>query len=49
MHLPENLRAVCDLSTLRLEPGSYIDKDLRHFYSDVAYSLDTTDGHRGYV
>jgi hypothetical protein len=48
-HLPAKLQQVCDLSTLRLEPGSYIDRDLRPFYSDVVYSLKTTNGHRGYI
>jgi predicted transposase/invertase (TIGR01784 family) len=49
IHLPAKLQQVCDLSTLRLEPGSYIDKDLRPFYSDVVYSLKTANGHRGYI
>ena len=49
IHLPETLRQVCDLSTIRLEPGSYIDKDLRPFYSDVVYSVGTATGNTGYI
>jgi predicted transposase/invertase (TIGR01784 family) len=49
IHLPARLQQVCDLSTLRLEPGSYIDRDLLPFYSDVVYSLKTANGHKGYI
>ncbi len=38
IHLPPELRAVCDLSTLKLESGSFIEDDLRHYVSDVLYS-----------
>ncbi|EPB4272189.1 Rpn family recombination-promoting nuclease/putative transposase, partial [Yersinia enterocolitica] len=39
---------LCDLSTLRLESGSFIENNLRACYSDVLYSLKTTAGD-GYV
>lgn len=48
IHLPAKLRAICDLSTLQLEAGSFVEDDLRPFYSDVLYSLKTTAGD-GYV
>lgn len=48
IHLPPRLLAVCDLSTLQLEAGSFIEPDLRAHYSDVLYSLKTTGG-QGYV
>ncbi|ECL5981365.1 Rpn family recombination-promoting nuclease/putative transposase [Salmonella enterica] len=48
IHLPANLRAVCDLSTLKLESGSFVEDDLRQYFSDVLYSLKTTAGD-GYV
>ncbi|WP_158781733.1 Rpn family recombination-promoting nuclease/putative transposase [Pantoea sp. BAV 3049] len=48
LHLPAELRAKCDLSTLKLESGSFVEDDLRQFFSDVLYSLKTTDGD-GYV
>ncbi|EMY4689134.1 Rpn family recombination-promoting nuclease/putative transposase, partial [Yersinia enterocolitica] len=47
-HLPPELRQLCDLSTLRLESGSFIENNLRACYSDVLYSLKTTAGN-GYV
>ena len=47
LHLPAELRAICDLTTLKLESGSFVEDDLRHF-SDVLYSLKTAGGD-GYV
>jgi len=49
IHLPPELRAVCDLSTLKLESGSFVEDDLRQYFSDVLYSLKTTTGDDGYV
>lgn len=48
LHLPERYRQICDLSTLKLEPGSFVDESLRAYYSDVLYSVKTTAGD-GYV
>lgn len=48
LHLPAELRAICDLSTLKLESGSFVEDDLRQYFSDVLYSLETTEG-TGYV
>lgn len=48
LHLPPALLAICDLATLRLESGSFIEEDLRPYYSDVLYSLKTTSG-EGYI
>ncbi|WP_155806709.1 Rpn family recombination-promoting nuclease/putative transposase, partial [Photorhabdus temperata] len=48
IHLPATLRAVCDLDTLRLESGSFIEDNLRAHYSDILYSLKTAQGD-GYV
>lgn len=48
IHLPAELRAVCDLSTLKLESGSFVEDDLRQYFSDVLYSLKTTSGD-GYI
>ncbi|MDR2688319.1 MAG: Rpn family recombination-promoting nuclease/putative transposase, partial [Azoarcus sp.] len=47
-HLPDPLRALCDLTTLRLESSSFIEADLRGACSDILYSLETTKG-KGYV
>jgi recombination-promoting nuclease RpnB len=48
IHLPEAFRRECDLSTLTLTSGSFIEEDLRSYCSDVLYSLRTTSGD-GYV
>ena len=48
IHLPTELREMCDLSTLKLESGSFIEESLRPYYSDVLYSLKTSQGD-GYV
>jgi predicted transposase/invertase (TIGR01784 family) len=48
IHLPAHLRKVCDLSTLKLQPGSFLEDDLRAYYSDVLYSMKTEHGD-GYV
>ena len=48
IHLPAELRAICDLGTLKLESGSFVEDDLRQYFSDVLYSLKTTTGD-GYI
>jgi predicted transposase/invertase (TIGR01784 family) len=48
VHLPSTLLQHCDLNTLKLESGSFIESDLRAYYSDVLYSLRTERG-GGYV
>jgi len=48
LHLPAELLSVCDLSTLRLESGSFVEDDLRQYFSDVLYSLKTSAGD-GYI
>lgn len=49
LHLPAELRKRCDLSTLKLESGSFVEDSLRSYFSDVLYSLKTTTGDDGYV
>lgn len=48
IHLPSHLREICDFSTLRLENCSFIEENLRAHFSDVLYSLKTTQGD-GYI
>ena len=48
LYLPPALLKVCDLTTLKLESGSFVEDDLRPYYSDVLYSLKTGKGD-GYV
>ncbi|WP_239953402.1 Rpn family recombination-promoting nuclease/putative transposase [Pantoea sp. Z09] len=49
IHLPPQLLALCDLSTLRLASGSFVEDDLRPYFSDVLYSMKTRSGGDGYV
>lgn len=49
LHLPVALRAVCDLSTLKLECSSFVEENLRQYFSDVLYSMKTVTGDEGYV
>jgi len=48
IHLPAELREICDLSTLTLESGSFVEDDLRQYFSDMLYSLKTRAGD-GYI
>lgn len=48
IHLPEKLRALCDLSSLRLESGSFVEEDLRLSYADLLWSVKTASG-AGYI
>ncbi|OWY38906.1 ISNCY family transposase [Xenophilus sp. AP218F] len=48
IHLPPALRALCDLDTLRLESGSFIEPELRPYYSDILYSVQSA-GKPGYI
>ena len=48
LYLPPALLEICDLSTLQLESGSFIEEDLRTYFADVLYSLRTENG-EGYI
>ncbi len=48
IHLPPLLRQICDLNSLQLESGSFIEENLRAWYSDVLWSVKTTSG-EGYI
>lgn len=48
IHLPVALREICDMQTLKLESTSFIEQDLRAYYSDVLWSLKTREG-QGYI
>lgn len=49
IHLPVELRSICDFSTLKLENCSFVEDNLRQYFSDVLYSLKTNDGEEGYI
>ncbi len=48
IYLPERFKSQCDLSTLELQPESFLEEDFQAYYSDVLYSLKTRAG-KGYV
>lgn len=48
IHLPPALLRLCDLQTLHLESGSFIEDDLHPYFSDMLYSLKTVCGD-GYI
>ncbi|WP_254554336.1 Rpn family recombination-promoting nuclease/putative transposase, partial [Salmonella enterica] len=39
LHMPEDFLAICDLESLKLESGRFVDDKLRSSYSDMLYSL----------
>ncbi|QST30931.1 Rpn family recombination-promoting nuclease/putative transposase (plasmid) [Escherichia albertii] len=49
LHLPVELQALCDLSTLKLESGTFVEDDLRQYASDILWSMKTTTGDDGYI
>ncbi|NIF22252.1 Rpn family recombination-promoting nuclease/putative transposase [Candidatus Pantoea multigeneris] len=48
LHLPSEFLKICQLDSLKLESGSFIEENLRACNSDVLYSLNTQYG-MGYV
>lgn len=48
IHLPPELRELCDLNTLALQSTSFIEENLRAYYSDVLWSMKTREGD-GYI
>ncbi|WP_017347654.1 Rpn family recombination-promoting nuclease/putative transposase [Pantoea sp. A4] len=49
IHLPTGLRKLCDFSTLRPEPISFVDEDLQQYCSDVLYSMQNKAGNTSYI
>ncbi|WP_054686967.1 Rpn family recombination-promoting nuclease/putative transposase [Pantoea stewartii] len=49
LHLPAALLALCDLNTLKLESGAFVEEDLRQYFSDVLYSMKTKSREDGYI
>lgn len=48
IYLPKKVKQSCDFSTLKIEPGSFVDEDLKQHYSDILYSLKVNNV-KGYV
>ncbi len=49
LHLPEEYRQLCDVSTLRLEPCTFVDQDLKQYACDALFSMKTVSGEDGYI
>lgn len=49
VHLPAQWRERCDLNTLKLQPGSFIEPDLKAYYSDILYRVNIDGGDSGYI
>ncbi|CSX61297.1 putative transposase [Shigella sonnei] len=47
LHLPAEYRQLCDLSTLKLEPATFVEPDLHQYASDILWSVKTTGGEDG--
>ncbi|EIF0294112.1 Rpn family recombination-promoting nuclease/putative transposase [Salmonella enterica] len=48
IHLPAEIRGICDLDTLRLESSHSVEESLKEQYSDVLYSVKM-QGTSGYI
>ena len=44
MHLPQEVKKVVDLSTLKMQQDSFVEKSLKKQISDVLFSCKTNDG-----
>lgn len=49
LHLPAELQSICDFNTLKLESGNFVEEDLRPYFSDVLYSLQTVTDNNAYI
>ena len=47
-YLPKNIKKQCDFSTLCFKPSSFVEKDLKHHFSDILYSVKIA-GTPGYI
>ncbi|MDR5617911.1 Rpn family recombination-promoting nuclease/putative transposase [Arsenophonus sp.] len=46
--LPDEIKSLCDLNSLKVESGSFIDSEMKNYQSDILYSVKTTKG-SGYI
>ncbi|MDR5611473.1 MAG: Rpn family recombination-promoting nuclease/putative transposase [Arsenophonus sp.] len=46
--LPDELKALCDLDSLKVESGSFVDSEMKNYQSDILYSVSTSKG-SGYI
>ncbi|MDR5611153.1 Rpn family recombination-promoting nuclease/putative transposase [Arsenophonus sp.] len=45
--LPDEIKSLCDLDSLKVESGSFIDSEMKNYQSDILYSVKTTKA-KGY-
>jgi predicted transposase/invertase (TIGR01784 family) len=48
IHLPPSFKKICDLNSIQIAPGSFVEDNLRQHFSDILYSIKTAKG-PGYV
>ncbi|HGJ5883752.1 Rpn family recombination-promoting nuclease/putative transposase [Arsenophonus sp.] len=46
--LPDEIKALCDLESLKVESGSFVDSEMKNYQSDILYSVKTSKG-SGYI
>ncbi|HGJ5854751.1 Rpn family recombination-promoting nuclease/putative transposase [Arsenophonus nasoniae] len=46
--LPDEIKSLCDLDSLKVESGSFIDSEMKNYQSDILYSFSTKKG-SGYI
>ncbi|WGL94019.1 Rpn family recombination-promoting nuclease/putative transposase [Arsenophonus nasoniae] len=46
--LPEEIKSLCNLETIRAESSSFIDEEMKSYQSDILYSVNTKKG-KGYL
>lgn len=46
--LPDEINSLCDLDSLKVESGSFVDNEMKNYQSDILYSVCTTKG-SGYI
>ncbi|ACQ68016.1 transposase [Candidatus Williamhamiltonella defendens] len=42
--LPDEMKALCDFTTMKVESGSFVDEDMKAYQSDILYLLKTKKG-----
>ncbi|PAV02442.1 ISNCY family transposase [Arsenophonus sp. ENCA] len=46
--LPDEIKALCDFDSLKVESGSFIHSDMKNYQSDILYSVNTQQ-EKGYI
>ncbi|AYB48205.1 ISNCY family transposase [Candidatus Williamhamiltonella defendens] len=46
--LPDEIKALCDFTTMKMESGSFVDEGMKGYQNDILYSLSTDKG-KGYL